>query len=79
MGEFTNTAAKCAVCGDVVVSRHRHDFVTCRCRSIAVDGGGMYRRYVGSFEHFEETGAATPDGKEVRWDGDGRRERLSTS
>lgn len=60
------TAAKCAVCGDEIVSRDRHEMVFCRCRSIAVDGGAEYRRYVGSFAHFEETGVEE-EGR-LKWD-----------
>jgi hypothetical protein len=36
--------AKCLVCGDVIVSRHRHDFVTCSCGALSVDGGQDYAR-----------------------------------
>jgi hypothetical protein len=36
--------AKCLKCGDVLVSRHRHDFVTCSCGALSVDGGQSYAR-----------------------------------
>lgn len=39
--------AQCAKCGQIIFSRHRHDFVSCKCRAISVDGGLEYRRYVG--------------------------------
>ena len=32
-------AALCLICSQVVVSRHRHDFVTCACGTLSVDGG----------------------------------------
>lgn len=35
-------AAECARCGDVIESKHRHDFVTCKCGAISVDGGKAY-------------------------------------
>ena len=35
-------AARCAKCGDVLVSKTRHDFKFCKCGSIAVDGGTDY-------------------------------------
>ena len=35
-------AAKCLVCGDVLVSRTRHDFKTCQCGNLSVDGGEDY-------------------------------------
>jgi hypothetical protein len=34
----------CKKCGDVIYSRHRHDFVTCKCGNVAVDGGQEYLR-----------------------------------
>ena len=36
-------------CGDLIVSKHRHDFVTCTCGAISVDGGQEYLRRVGDF------------------------------
>jgi hypothetical protein len=36
--------AGCRSCGDVIESKHRHDFVTCRCGDISVDGGEEYMR-----------------------------------
>lgn len=36
--------AKCKLCSDVIQSFHRHDFVTCKCGEISVDGGDNYFR-----------------------------------
>ncbi len=36
--------AKCLGCGDVIVSRHTHDYVTCSCGALSVDGGTSYTR-----------------------------------
>lgn len=41
-------AVTCLYCGDFIVSKHRHDFVTCTCGAISVDGGQEYLRRVGS-------------------------------
>ena len=41
-------AVTCLGCGDFIVSKHRHDFVTCTCGNISVDGGQSYLRRVGS-------------------------------
>lgn len=41
-------AVTCLGCGDFIVSKHRHDFVTCTCGSISVDGGQSYLRRAGS-------------------------------
>ena len=36
--------AKCLVCGDVLVSTHRHDCKVCSCGNLMVDGGNEYVR-----------------------------------
>jgi hypothetical protein len=36
--------ARCKRCGDVIESKHRHDFVTCSCGNLSVDGGRAYLR-----------------------------------
>ena len=36
--------AKCLICEDIIESRHRHDYVTCKCGNICVDGGRDYLR-----------------------------------
>jgi len=36
--------AKCLKCGDIIESKHRHDFVRCKCDAIFVDGGHSYLR-----------------------------------
>lgn len=36
--------AKCRRCGDIIESKHRHDYVSCKCGEIAVDGGRAYLR-----------------------------------
>ena len=42
-------AVTCLGCGDFIVSKYRHDFVTCTCGAISVDGGQSYLRRVGDF------------------------------
>jgi hypothetical protein len=39
-------SALCHSCGEEIVSAFRHDFVTCSCGNVAVDGGGSYPRRV---------------------------------
>lgn len=46
--------AKCKKCGDIIESKHRHDFVFCSCGAIAVDGGKSYLKRVGNPADFEE-------------------------
>jgi hypothetical protein len=40
--QIIKNAAKCLVCNEIVESKHRHDFVMCRCGNVAVDGGKDY-------------------------------------
>lgn len=37
-------AGQCLGCGDVLESRHRHDFVECSCGGLFLDGGLDYQR-----------------------------------
>lgn len=39
-------ALKCLRCGDIIESKHRHDFQTCSCGNFSVDGGHDYIRRV---------------------------------
>lgn len=50
--------AKCANCGDIIESTHRHDFVTCSCfknvvntTGIFLDGGHDYWRCGGNMDN----------------------------
>ena len=35
---------KCKTCGDIIESEYRHDFKSCSCNRVAVDGGHDYLR-----------------------------------
>lgn len=37
----------CGRCNEVLVSYHRHDFVTCSCGASSLDGGNDYIRLLG--------------------------------
>jgi hypothetical protein len=50
---ITRNAARCRKCDTVIESRSVHDFVSCRCGAIFVDGGLEYGRSGGSPEDFE--------------------------
>ena len=51
-------AVICNKCDDFIFSKHRHDFVTCKCGAISVDGGQAYLRRVGGL-------GKTPDGRNI--------------
>lgn len=53
--QIVKNAAKCKKCGDVIESKHVHDFVTCKCGAISVDGGHFYlKRSAMDFDDIEE-------------------------
>jgi hypothetical protein len=46
MKQIVYNSVKCLDCEEVLVSRHRHDYVTCSCPNNAMaDGGNEYGRY----------------------------------
>lgn len=45
--------AKCRLCGDIIESFHRHDFVECKCKEISIDGGiDYYKAAARNWENF---------------------------
>lgn len=48
MSKMIVNAAKCMGCGDIIESKHHHDFRTCSCGSLSVDGGLEYTRMLWS-------------------------------
>ena len=44
MNKIVRNRAKCLVCGDIVESTYRHDYVMCSCGNLAVDSGNDYLR-----------------------------------
>ena len=54
-------AVTCLACGDFIVSKYRHDFVTCTCGAVSVDGGQEYLRRVGDFGNAMDLSWSLPD------------------
>jgi hypothetical protein len=52
---IVRNSARCLKCGVEVVSRHCHDFVSCDCKAMFVDGGKDYLRRGGEPSLIEET------------------------
>jgi len=50
---------KCNHCGEVIESKSRHDFRTCKCGRVSVDGGKEYLKRAfkkeGDYEDLSET------------------------
>lgn len=52
----------CNHCGDQIYSRHRHDYVTCKCGKVGVDGGMSYLRRTGLMrEDYTDVSVAIED------------------
>jgi len=51
---ITKNAARCLNCNEIIESKHRHDFVTCKCGKLSVDGGLDYLKRAGDFNNSEE-------------------------
>ncbi len=51
---LVRNAARCKRCDTTIVSRHRHDMVSCKCGAIFVDGGTDYCRRGGDFDLIED-------------------------
>ena len=56
-----SNSATCRKCKDFIFSRHVHDFVTCKCGAISVDGGQDYFRRVGEPVDFNESSFSLDD------------------
>lgn len=54
--KITRNSARCSRCGQEIESKFTHDFVTCKCGALSVDGGLSYRRRLFESEvPYEET------------------------
>jgi hypothetical protein len=42
MKKLIRNRCKCNKCKDIIESKHRHDFVRCKCGAIFTDGGTDY-------------------------------------
>jgi hypothetical protein len=52
---------RCKRCEDTPFSTHRHDFKSCKCGAVSVDGGQAYLRRVGDMLAAEEMSYSLPD------------------
>ena len=53
INKIIKNSAKCMKCGDIIESRHRHDFKYCKCGTIFIDGGYDYLRCGGDLRYFK--------------------------
>jgi len=63
----TLNKAQCKKCGDIIESRHVHDFKWCKCGAIAVDGGNEYIRRVGELDQIIDLSESYHEEYEADW------------
>jgi len=44
IGDIFCNEAQCLKCKDIIRSKNRHDFVSCSCGNLCVDGGSWYAK-----------------------------------
>lgn len=56
MRKITLNSIKCNLCGEIITSLDRHDYVRCKCGSCSVDGGTDYlkRSFTNSVDDYTE-------------------------
>lgn len=54
MKKIVTNKIRCKKCEDIIESRSVHDFVTCKCGAVSVDGGHEYLRRCGNLDDFED-------------------------
>lgn len=52
MGDVYANMAKCLECGDIIRSKNKHDYRSCSCGKLSVDGGSHYLKRAG--DNYEE-------------------------
>lgn len=62
--------AQCTKCMDIIESVHRHDFVTCKCGALSVDGGKSYLKRCGDIYNYKELSEQVKDLRivEPKWE-----------
>ena len=54
MQRIVRNSIRCKMCNDIILCNSRHDFQSCQCGAVAVDGGLDYLRRIGTQEDWEE-------------------------
>lgn len=60
MSMIIQNQVQCHRCGDKPYSATVHDFKSCKCGSVSVDGGQQYLRRVGELNAFSEMSVELP-------------------
>lgn len=60
---YMRNRAKCKLCHDIIESFHQHDYVTCKCGEISVDGGNY--NFTASAKDWKNFLRVDDDGNEI--------------
>ncbi len=52
IGDIYTNAAICKSCDWFIRSKNAHDFVTCKCGKLSVDGGSFYAKRIGNINNY---------------------------
>lgn len=66
--KIITNAAICLKCNETIESTHRHDFVTCSCGNLSVDGGHSYLRRAFKTDEWQDVSVSSDNddtGEEV--------------
>ena len=65
MEKILRNKIRCRKCNDIIESLSVHDFKSCKCGAVSVDGGHDYLRRVGNQENWEELSEYETEESEV--------------
>lgn len=51
VGDIYMNVAKHEPCGWIIRSRNRHDYRSCKCGGVSINGGSWYHKLVGDIDH----------------------------
>ena len=64
IGDMWINSVRCLRCNEIIRSKNQHDFVWCKCKNVAVDGGSWYLKRVGGEKGYEDLSEMYDDVKD---------------
>lgn len=59
-GDIMHNRVRCLSCQSIIESLNRHDFQTCRCGQLSVDGGSWYCKRSGDLDNYTDLSEQWP-------------------
>jgi hypothetical protein len=60
-GRIIKNAIVCMICDDLIESKHTHDFKSCKCGTVYIDGGHEYLRRLGDLDKYIDVSEFGPE------------------